>query len=165
MVARKGFYSHTIRSWSFSEPVPLDCKLHRYFSGFFSSPNGTKLLEPGGVEYYTLPGQLGSDITQQVRYCLTSFSCRKLLLKRRDYFIVFQNGSFSLFSAKIFKAFFSSICNENTVELWRHISWCHGGLWSVNSQNCPHWASSNFSIPIWVLLVPMVASIPKSLLR
>lgn len=120
-VAKKGFYSHTIRSRSFSEPVPLDHKLHRYFSGFFSSPNGTKLLEPGGIEYYTLPGQLGSDITQQVRYCLTSFSCRK----KRLFHCISKWFLFSFFCQK-FQGIFLQYLQwkySRTVKTYLMMSW------------------------------------------
>lgn len=37
MGGEEAFYSPMIRSHPSSEPVLLDCELHRYFSGFFPS--------------------------------------------------------------------------------------------------------------------------------
>lgn len=60
----EAFYSPIIRVSVFSEPVPLDCGLHKCFSGFFSPPlGGTGRLEATGFECFPLPGQLGFDST------------------------------------------------------------------------------------------------------
>ena len=48
-------YSHVIRPESFSEPVPLDCELHKCFSVvFFSSPLGWDRMARAGWSW-TVP--------------------------------------------------------------------------------------------------------------
>ena len=80
--------SPVIRSWSFSEPVPLDCDLHRcccFFlpcrwermargarAVFFPSP--TRRVELVGAGYFPSPGELDSDNPQQVRLWVIGFS-------------------------------------------------------------------------------------------
>ena len=69
-------YSPIIRSQSFSKPMPLDCKCHNCFSGFFPplGENGIEWLEWDGVGnffhshetlvgYSPSPGHLVSDNT------------------------------------------------------------------------------------------------------
>ena len=47
--------SPKVKSQSFSEPVPLDCELHKCFSVYPPSLCGTGWLEWAGVAYFLSP--------------------------------------------------------------------------------------------------------------
>lgn len=56
-------YITMTRSQSFSEPVPLDCKLHTCFSVFSPLLDGAEWLEWFELNISLLSGELGSDNT------------------------------------------------------------------------------------------------------
>lgn len=122
---------------SFSEPVPLDCELHKYFSGFFFffflPLDGTVWLEQTGVGYFSfhiwkvksrlilgislLPNQLGSDRTLADEAIIINNS---FLL--RASFVTDCSGYFKIVSFPLLlqdnkKKNFSNIYCENLVKL------------------------------------------------
>lgn len=62
MGSGEAFYGPVAGSQSFSKPLPLDCELHKCFSGFISPLlEGIGWLGRAGVGYFPSPVQLGSD--------------------------------------------------------------------------------------------------------
>lgn len=61
---REAFYSPMIRTHFFSEPIPLDCEIHK--SHFFLSLQWKEWLTWTGVRHFPSSGQLGYDNTSAI---------------------------------------------------------------------------------------------------
>lgn len=61
------YYSPMVRFLSFSEPISVDCELHKYFSVFFfffpPPLVGTEWLKPDEIGFFPSLGQLSHDNT------------------------------------------------------------------------------------------------------
>ena len=52
MGTREAFYSPVITSWSFNEPMPWHCEVHKCFSVFSPPLGGTEWLEGSGAGWF-----------------------------------------------------------------------------------------------------------------